>query len=731
MVKMINLPTVLVLLLVTSTCQPRSMEAATEIQEPFSVDDYFNLKWFVELALSSNGERVAYVTNQQSLEKNNAIRTVYVSTTMNLVEPLIIEEIQEATSLQWIPGTQKLAYISSKGGVPQVYSLDIGTREQKQHTYGHNPVLKFQFSPDGRSLAWLTRDRSTTPLIFNEYQSSALYERLFNGEEGVVIDTEITSFSHFVNPKYANLTTRSYRSFFVNSIRGRVSEIAIPGQVKNFNWSSDSSKISVVFTDNEIPERALYDRYTSVGAVDLDTSTFRRIATADAPSPGSPAIYYDGGEWVPGKNEIFLFKHKRVPELSLQRTKWALIDLSDNLNGDTAPDLWYDIEIYRLDKKPNFFPIDNGEVFTNKTVSAKRFLYKIGDRRETRASFLAGIDGDVSHFQFSADFKNAVFINDSMSRPPELYVWRKKTESVQRITDLNRSLANKRLPTSREVFWKSADNVEIQGWLIEPPGPKEGPRPMVTFVPGGPSLAFTNEFAFYFKSHFGGVWPYPFEVYALNGMAVFIPNYRGKKTFGLEFSDPSAYDAEPVDDIIAGVTHLIEQGIADPTRLAISGQSHGAWLASLVMVRDRRYVAGSFAEGAMNHFVVYATNPGRINRKSDLMHDTNPYSNPERYVEISPDFHYKGLRTAVLFEAGARSNAVRMMGSPKAAQRAGMPTEFIVYPQTSHNIHVPSLQRESAERNLDWFNFWLLRREDSDADKAEQYERWRAMRLPD
>lgn len=706
---------------------PFAMAAKTGSQEPFTIDDYFKLKWVGELSLSSDGAMVAYVTKQQSLEANKSVRTVYVSATMKGAEPIIIDDIQGARQLQWIPGTHELGYISSDGGLPQVYSVDIKDQKKRQHTDGGEPVLNFRFSPDGRSLAWTTRSTDVTSSEFKEYQRSTLYDRLFNGEEGVIIDTETTSSAYFTNPNWPDITARSYRRFFVKHLEESAAPIAVPGQIKDFNWSPDSSKISVVYTDGKLPEGAYHDRYTSVGILNVPASTFRPIANASVPPNTSGAVYYDGGEWAPGKDQLFLYRIEKGQRLSFQRTAWTSIDLSDKIDPDAVSNSWHEFEIYRNDRKPHFLPTSDGEIYSNKTIAAKRFLYRITPNGERRADILGDIDGDISHFQFSADFESAVFVNESMTRPPELYVWSEQHGTMQ-LTDINSSISQKQLPTAREVTWRSTDNTEVQGWLIEPPRTNDDPVPMVTFVPGGPGLAFTNEFAFYFKSYFGGVWPYPFEVYALNGMAVFIPNYRGKKTFGIEFANETAYDDEPVDDISTGVTYLIDQGIADPNHLAISGQSHGAWLAPMVMVRDRRYVAGSFAEGAMNHFVIYATNPGFINRNSDLGHNANPYDNPERYVEVSPDFHYQGLKTAILFEAGVKANALRMMGSPKAARHAGLPAEFIVYPQTSHNIHIPSLQRESAERNLDWFRFWLLGQEDRSLDKVEQYERWRTMR---
>ena len=95
----------------------------------------------------------------------------------------------------------------------------------------------------------------------------------------------------------------------------------------------------------------------------------------------------------------------------------------------------------------------------------------------------------------------------------------------------------------------------------------------------------------------------------------------------------------------------------------------------------------------------------------------NPDSLTRHHLSAPVD----GLGTAVLFEAGAKSLAIAMMGSPKAARRASVPAEFVVYPETGHNIRIPGLQKESAKRNLDWFRFRLKGEEDANPTKADQY----------
>jgi hypothetical protein len=52
---------------------------------------------------------------------------------------------------------------------------------------------------------------------------------------------------------------------------------------------------------------------------------------------------------------------------------------------------------------------------------------------------------------------------------------------------------------------------------------------------------------------------------------------------------------------------------------------------------------------------------------------------------------------------------------------------MIIYPKTGHNISSPQLQLASINRNLDWFDYWMLGRKDPAPEKKEQSARWETM----
>ncbi len=704
------------------------LAAGSDQNRQFTIDDYFSVKRIIDLSLSSDGAMIAYAVESQSLKENKTIRTIYISTTEVRAKPVVIETIQDARRFAWIPGQHELAFLSRRDGTAQVYSLNVKSGKIHQHTHSEINVTAFKFAPSGSVLAFITQERPNIDLeSFYTSKYDGPYDRLHNGESGTVVDFDRTGLYDFLDSNHPNFNTRRENRLWLKRNGKNVTEALVPGRVEDFHWSSSGVKLSIRYVDDNIGHDAFFNNLTSLGALNIGLNIFEAVAHAYPPTEIKRGKYFTGGEWVPGQDLIHV---RRIVERDawFKSADWTLFNVTDGGELDEHAATWHSIEKLDSDK---FIPVDASHLYFSKTVNAVNALFKFESDGLVRADILRGVIGTAAHFEFSADFQHGAFVHEDLTTPAEIFIWH-DGDVARQLTHLNDAIAGRKMPVGREITWKSGgDGKTVHGWLLEPKSPhKDKPTPLITFVHGGPGLPMQNQFSYYFWAY-GGVWPYPFEVYALNGFSVFLPNYRGTVTYGDEFRDPKNIDGEAVDDITSGIEYLVQQGVADPDRLGLSGHSHGAWLAPLVMTRSNQFRAGSFAEGGGNMVTVYDLMPGRLNR---VTHDVvfgdgaSLYEDPQRYIDLSPTLHFRGLNTAVMFEAGAKSFAVGMLSYPKAAQSAGMPTEFIVYPKTGHNITIPRIQKESATRNLDWFRFWLKGEEDPDLAKAEQYVRWRTMR---
>lgn len=669
----------------------------------FEVDDYFRLKRVTEVALSPTGDRVVFAVQSRSVDANRVDREVFLAETDRSRPPIRVETLRNSRAFAW-SGRSEISFIANVGGLPQVQSMDVVSHQTRQWTKSPAPVAIYSITASG-TLAYIARPVSDG--------SASLYRRLHEGREGVVIDSSRVSVYDFLDPGYQPAYAPATGVLWIARPGQVPYQVPVPGDVHSISWSPNGQSLSVVYMDHDMPASQLRTLRTSVGVVDA-ANRFRSIAIAYPPREGRPGRRFSGGEWLPNSSQILI---RRVIERHpwYGESAWAVTDSGVPLSEDSLN--WQATDGYG---GARYFPISDAEVQVEGVQRAVRGLYRW--RGDSSVKLLTGdLDGSSSNFSFSLDRNHAAFVNQSMIRPPEIYYSRSDASAIK-LTELNESLAPRDERTVREVNWLASDGVKVSGWLLEP-RPGKSPRPMITFVHGGPAFPMTNAFAPYFET-----WPYPFDAYVSAGIAVFFPNYRGTASYGAEFM-PKRLDGEPVDDIIRGIQHLIASNVADQGKLGISGQSWGAWLGPMVMTRWNRFCAGSFAEGApsplTNLDVMQSEQTTR--EIGHAIWGGSHYDVPMKYLDASPHYKLKGNRAASLFEGGIRTNGIAMLAYGKAALHFGVAAETIMYPQTGHNITLPTLQKESAHRNLDWFRFWLQDFEDSAPGWKDQYERWRKL----
>ncbi len=687
-------------------------ETNADSPDRFAVSDYALVRRIAEVALSSDGLTVAYVVETPSLERNTWERRTVIQplSTKSRVRTCEVP-VLDAHNLAWIPGTLQLAFLTGTKLGTEVVAYNCETKAQRRWTDGKDHVMKFRFSPNGRMLAVI---RKPTPS-----PKSSLYVKLRTKDSGLLIDPDFTTINDFINPLWDG-TTVDQRTLWFGREQGELRRIEVPGDPTEFFWSSDSSRLSVTYVGDDASARIYRLFHTSLGIAHLGTGRFSPIARAREHEKNH-FVYFSGGEWIQRENKLVIRRTVETdPWVSRRFPQWAV---SSSSGFSSEQDLaWSVFETY--DDEPNVIPLTARALLIENTTEAVRNLFLLSGGISSPSDLVGDIGGSNSSFSFSGDLSVVAFVHETLATPPELYVKQLGGEP-RRVTAVNRAISHKRLTSARALSWASDDGSKVSGWLLQPDrADAPPPWPLITLVHGGPAYAFPNSFI-----PTAAFWPYPIEAFASAGIAVFIPNYRGTPSFGRIFQTPSQIDREPVDDILAGLSQLLADGIADGTRLGMIGHSHGAWLGPLVMTRKNIFRAGSFAEGVANKITMYEVMSGQLNEEvHDIVNGVGLYDSPERYIALSPDLHFKGLSAAMMFESGAESQAIPMLGYGKAARRFDIPVESIVYPKTGHSLRTPRLQEESRERNFDWFLFWLKDQEDKKVSKVSQYARWRALR---
>ncbi|QJW98114.1 S9 family peptidase [Frigoriglobus tundricola] len=276
------------------------------------------------------------------------------------------------------------------------------------------------------------------------------------------------------------------------------------------------------------------------------------------------------------------------------------------------------------------------------------------------------------------------------------------------LADHNTHTETWKLPTIEHVTWKAPDGVSVGGPLELPYGWKKGdkPLPLVVAIHGGPTTAsYTDQ---RFDPHNGRMY------FAAKGYAVLCPNYRGSTGYGDTFVTDligKENDIE-VKDILAGIQHLIKEGIADPDRIAVMGWSNGGYLTNcLITLKDPpvKIKAASSGAGIVDTVAEWGFNdePGYpIVFKKGL-----PWEQPDIYKKTSPTYGLGNVTTPTLIHVGGNDDRCPP-GHSRMLYRAlkeytKVPTELNVYPGQPHGLGTLSFRTAKMEWDLAWFEKYL------------------------
>ena len=702
-----------------AACAAGGMQYGSSPQRSaFSVGDYERVQYIRELAVSSDGTELAFALTPYIASGAQSTVKVYIAGAVPGSLPQHIAELDGASELQWEHGSKVLAALIARGRGAQVYAYDVRSRAVHVLATSPDPIVYFQYSDTG-SLAYITRRAMPT--------TDTIYWRIFHGGSGFLADPETTILRDFYNPTWEQgfATLGGMGRLWVANPGRAAREMPVPGGVQAFRWGPLSRNIAVTYVANDVPKVGppFQAAETSVGLVSTSDGKFRVVGRGTAAGRDRPAIWYTGGDWTENGGGLVLV---RVVEKNIWYSHhypdWKLVDVNKDVAG--AGGGWSPIQTAYSGAGGGSSvagrPVGPHSVLVETAVDGRLNLWAFPRGGKPRS--VIEFPGDASEFAFTQGGTVRAFVGQTLVKPPEVYVVGKDRVPV-RVTAINQDALQRIRYRGLQVQWLGGDAVPISGQLLEPKDAKK-PWPLLVFVHGGPGVPLTDGFSTYFAA-----WPYPFEALASHGVAIFEPNYRGTLGYGRNF-EPKNLAGAPALDIILGIQHLEEMGVADSKRIAICGQSHGGWLGPLVMEKRNGFIAASFAEGTADQIGEYLAMSGMANRKiHDQVFGAAYYSDPSVYLEDSPDLHLEGVSTPMLAETGAWSSPEFGLDLTKAARHFGAPAEWVVYPRTGHNIDDPSLVREAANRNFAWFEFWLRGENPSGevpASEAKLWKRWKA-----
>jgi dipeptidyl aminopeptidase/acylaminoacyl peptidase len=283
--------------------------------------------------------------------------------------------------------------------------------------------------------------------------------------------------------------------------------------------------------------------------------------------------------------------------------------------------------------------------------------------------------------------------------PDKYYTFDRSTKKPTLLFDENPNLAKFKLAQKQPVVIKARDGLEMVSYLTVPAAAEAKKLPLVLLIHGGPWDRDSDNYEL------------EAQFLANRGYAVLQVNYRGSTGFGIKFFNAGNLQVGlgMVEDVVDAARWAIDQGIADPKRVAAMGGSMGgfATLRALEMQPDL-FACGVDECGPADEAVSFRSSPKYWSnilerwrrRAGDADHDENWNR------KISPLYHVDAIRAPLLIGQGKNDPRVTLANADAmvaALRKAKREVTYVVYPDEGHGFARPENQLDFYGRVEEFF----------------------------
>lgn len=647
---------------------------------PLTAEDIFELEWADDPQVSPDGTQAIYIRRFNDVMTDRTRGHLWL---VNLDgsghEPLLADE-HSYRSPRWSPDGQRIAYMRSVGGQTGLYVHYLKSgRDALIGTFARGPG-SLTWSPDGTMLAF------TMAVEVNGSDTvKAKPPRKPEGakwaEPPVVIDRARyrTNGSGFLDLAYDHI-------FVMPSEGGTARQLTSGDFNHNGTLSFAPDGEQILFSANRKDGWELQSRESDIFAVDVASGALRQLT--DAPGVEyAPQVAPDGSAiaYLAFSNAAEPFVPTNV--FVMERDGSNARNLTRALDRRAGDAQW-------LSRSEIAFTFQNrgenhiGVVTTDgKLRTAVRGIggTTIG-RPYVSGAFDAGPGGAL------------VYTKGSAQSPGDLHFSRGRVK--RQLTQLNEDLlAHRDLGEVRRFTYASSlDGLEVDGWMITPPGYEEGKRyPLIIEIHGGPHLAY--------GPHFSA----ELQRMAAAGYVVVYDNHRGSIGYGSEFANLLKYKYSSPDDFadhMSAVDWAIDQGYADPDNLFIAGGSAGGIATAYAVGLTDRFNAAMAAKPVINWISKVLTADSYIGQIANQFPGP-PWEHLDHYWQRSPLSLVGNVTTPTMLITGEEDWRTPMSETEQfyqALQLREVPSVMVRLPNTNHGIASrPSLLNVKTDYTLAWF----------------------------
>ena len=280
------------------------------------------------------------------------------------------------------------------------------------------------------------------------------------------------------------------------------------------------------------------------------------------------------------------------------------------------------------------------------------------------------------------------------------------SEPWQQITHMNDALLSQIDMQPLESFtFKGANNDDVQGFMVKPPGFDPNRKyPLKFLIHGGPQGAWGNEWTYRWNA----------ELFAATGNYVVVTiNFHGSTGYGQKFTDSISGDwgGKPYVDLMKGLDYVEKTyPFVDKNREAALGASYGGYMANWLLGHTNRFKCIVSHDGMFNAESAYGMTEELWFPNWEF--GGPPWKKRDVYRKWSPHEYAANFKTPTLVVHG--QNDYRLDVSQgfdlfTTLQILKVPSKMLYFPDEGHWVLKPQNSQLWYKTVNDWVDQWCKR----------------------
>jgi dipeptidyl aminopeptidase/acylaminoacyl peptidase len=690
--------------------------AQGQARRPMTFEDMMKMRRLGDITVSPDGRWVMYAATDVDLGKNTRKSHLWIVPVAGGQTRALTASLAGESRGRFSPNGQQILFESARDGQQQIWLADFDTAagtigEPRKLTSLSTETDGATWSPDGKQILFASS-------VYPDCNDDSCNKK--RDEEKAESKVKAQVFTHLLYRHWNAFTGDKRSHLFLVSADGGAPRDLNPGDehdVPPFSlggrdgYAFSPSGKEIAFEENLDPVPAISTN-SDIFTLRLDDPNAKPVKISTAAGGDHSPAYSPDGKYIAWRSQ----EHAGYES---DRFRLVIYDRATKEVKEPMPgfDRWVDEFAWAPDSE--WIYLASGEVGEspvfgiNLKYSEYRKLTSKGEygsltptadekiliaSRMTVAmpSEIVALDVSmVPHARISSAYSKL-----PAGRPDLLPAMQAVNET--QITHVNDALlAQLDLPDMESFWFPSIGKVQVQGFLIKPPGFDPAKKYPVKFlIHGGPQGAWGDSWSYRWNA----------ELLAANGYVVVMINPRGSTGYGQAFVDGVNGDwgGKPYVDLMRGLDYAeAHYPFIDKGRECALGASYGGYMANWILGHTQRFQCIVTHDGMFNPESAYGTTEELWFNEWEFK--GTPWEKRALYRKWSPMLAETNFKTPTLVvhsQLDYRLDVSEGYQLFTALQRMHVPSKMLYFPDEGHWVLKPQNSELWYKTVNDWVDQW-------------------------